>query len=455
MKKVKRRSACALLLAICLVLGLGVYVVKYAVSGGTWASASFNQHSYTDGILTTGRVYDRNGVELAGVTEGGYRSFHSDATVRRATLHAVGDLSGNIGTGALRAFSSQLAGYNPVTGLYSLSGTGNNLYLTIDSDLNVVAYNALAGRKGTIAVYNYETGEVLCMVSSPTFDPTTPEEVVEGDSQYEGAYLNRFLSSTFVPGSIFKLVTTAAAIEQIPDIYSREWNCNGSLDVGGDTITCTGTHGSVNIEDALAVSCNCAFAQISLELGAETLYAYAQQMGLLDSLSINGIDTAAGEFQLAEDGTADLAWSGIGQYQDLVNPCSMLQLMGAIAGGGKAARPRLISRLTTSSGFPAGIYTSHSSGRLLSEETAEALEQMMSYNVAATYGAGNFPGLDICAKSGTAEVGGDASPHAWFVGFIRNEDYPLAFVVLVENGGSGSGVAGGIANTVLQAAIAQ
>ena len=90
---------------------------------------------------------------------------------------------------------------------------------------------------------------------------------------------------------------------------------------------------------------------------------------------------------------------------------------------------------------------------MLSEETAASLEEMMHNNVVNNYGEGNFPGLDLCAKSGTAEVGGDAAPNAWFAGFIRNEDYPLAFIVLVENGGSGSKVAGQVASTVLQSIV--
>ncbi len=90
---------------------------------------------------------------------------------------------------------------------------------------------------------------------------------------------------------------------------------------------------------------------------------------------------------------------------------------------------------------------------MLSEDAAAELAELMHNNVVTNYGEGNYPGLDLCAKSGTAEVGGDLEPNAWFVGFIRNEEYPLAFVVLVENGGSGSSVAGNIANKVLQAAV--
>jgi peptidoglycan glycosyltransferase len=206
-------------------------------------------------------------------------------------------------------------------------------------------------------------------------------------------------------------------------------------------------HGELKIEDALAVSCNSAFGELALELGGDTLARYAEKFGLTKSFEIDGIGTAAGNFTAAPDDTSYLAWSGIGQYQDTVCPAAMLRYVCAIANGGRAVDMTLLKPAGLSSVFPAG------SERLLSADTAEKIATMMNYNVYKTYGQDNFPGLELYAKSGTAEVGGDASPHAWFVGFITNEDFPLAFVVVVENGGGGSRAAGPVANAVLQAAV--
>ena len=110
------------------------------------------------------------------------------------------------------------------------------------------------------------------------------------------AYINRCINGSFTPGSIFKLITSAAAIENIKDIDSRRFSCAGSLDVNGVSVKCTGVHGSQTFEDALANSCNCAFAQISLELGADTIESYAKKLGFLDSQSLSGIPTLAGSF---------------------------------------------------------------------------------------------------------------------------------------------------------------
>ena len=446
MKRVKHRTLSALVFVLILFVGLGIYLVRYFTQGGKWVSFSANQAVYSDGILNVGTLLDRNGMILASVSDG-ERTFAEYSLTRRATLHAVGDKSGNIGTGAIYAFAPQLIGYNPVFGVSSFSGKGQSVYLTLDANLNEVAYEALAGRKGTVAVCNYETGEVLCMVSSPTFDPADPPSISDDDESYEGVYINRFLSSTFSPGSTFKLVTTVAALEKIDDLYDREFYCAGSLEVERDTITCTGTHGTITIEEALAVSCNCAFAELALELGGDTISKYFEDLGFAEQDKVNGILTASGKYDIAPDDSSDLGWSGVGQYNDMVNPAAMLKFMCAIANGGEAKNLNLI--------YKSGIFKRMNLGsdRLLKKGTADELSDMMSFNVHYNYGADNYPGLELHAKSGTAEVGGGKSPHAWFVGFISNPDNPLAFVVLVENGGSGSSVAGSVANTVLQAAI--
>ena len=142
----------------------------------------------------------------------------------------------------------------------------------------------------------------------------------------------------------------------------------------------------------------------------------------------------------AEAGSADLAWSGIGQYTDLVCPAALLRYASAIANGGVAKGPVLLAGARAPS------------ARLLDSDTADTLKAMMSYNVAWGYGTWNFPGLNLCAKTGTAEVG-DGTSHAWFAGFLDDPDHPYAFVVVIENGGGGLRNAAPVANTVLQDAI--
>ena len=454
MKKIEKRSIFCLILAGLLGLGLLVFCFQISTRGGNWASYPYNRHLYDNGgRLKGGTILDRDGDILSQPhADGSGRDYYPNEAVRRATLHAVGDTTGNIGTGAQTAFAGKLSGYNLLTGVYSPLGDGNHLYLTIDAYLNNIAYQALNGKSGAIGVYNYKTGEILCMVSSPSFDPLYPPTIDPDDPAWNGVYVNRFLMANSTPGSIFKVVTLNAAIEHLPDLFTRTWNCNGSVTIGGGEVTCPYPHGEQDIEDALANSCNGVFGSLAVELGSNVMQEYADAAGLTDSLKIDSIQTAKGHFQFSGDDNS-LAWAGVGQGQDALCPVSMMTYMGAIANGGRAALPRLILKTKTAYGLPTGFYMAHKTGQLVKESTAEKIADMMHNNVIETYGQERFPDMDICAKSGTAEVGPDKTPNAWFTGFLRNRKTPYAFIVLVENGGGGSTVAGTVASKVLQAAV--
>ena len=141
MNKIKRRTVAVLVLVAIIAAGMGLYLVRYFINGGKWASFISNGNAYSGGRLMSGTLEDRNGVVLSYMKDG-TRYYAQDETVRRATLHAVGDRNGNIGTGALKIFSTKLMGYDLVMGLYSFSGDGGTVTLSIDSELNAAAYRA-------------------------------------------------------------------------------------------------------------------------------------------------------------------------------------------------------------------------------------------------------------------------------------------------------------------------
>lgn len=442
MKRVQRRALITLFLTGFLALGLLWFCAKCAMNGRDWVNFFAGTSLYQSGT-----IYDRDGVALYDGTSGSYAE---DSATREATLHLIGD--GNTSTSVRRTLSSRLAGYNPITG--TTLGR-HDLTLTVDADLNQVAYNALKGKKGAVGLYNYKTGEVLAMVSAPSYDPANPPDNMEGNPAYEGVYLNRFLSSTFPPGSIFKLVTTAAAIDNLSGLWDMRFTCTGSTDIQGVAITCPYAHGrDMDIATALARSCNGAYAQLSLAVGGDTLQRYTKEGGLLDKLDVSGLTTAAGSFTVEPAGSASLGWSGVGQDQDLVNPCAFMTLMGGVANGGEAVIPRLVDGETLSgSKIPVSLGEGKDTRRIWSAATCATLKELMRNNVVQSYGDLDFGGLPVCAKSGTAEVGGGQSPHAWFAGFVDDATHPWAFVVLVENGGAGASNAGAVAAKLLRAAL--
>ena len=450
MKKVSTRALCALVLAAVLVVGLAAFAAKYAVSADDWVTFPGSPHIYAGANLDCGVVTDRTGALLLDTTEG--RTYSESAATRTSTMHILGDRYGYISAPLLGAFADDLIGYSKVQGLYGQALGNASAQLTISADVQNAAQAALAGYRGTIGVYNYQTGEILCAVSSPSYDPDNMPDV-ENDTTgaYYGVYVNRFFNTTYTPGSIFKLVTAAAALEIIPDIQSRQFRCDGACVIGGQQIICSGVHGTLDFAGALAHSCNVVFGQVAQELGAKTLQKYADKLGLTDSFSCDGYKTAAGVIDLAKADDGDVAWAGIGQYTDQVNAYAFLRLMGAVAGGGKAAEPYLMQSVSVGEKTRYAAKT-QTTGRLLTEDSAAQLTKMMRNNVSAIYGDWQFGGLSVCAKSGTAEIEGQ-TPHAMFAGFVQDAAYPLAFVVFVENGGSGSGVAAPIAAKVLQACV--
>ena len=445
MKKIEKRAIMCLLLAFVLLTGVGIFSYRYVAHGDDWASYEGNRDVYNEGDLSKGKLYDTNGTLLMQNTPDGM-IFNDDASVRTALMHITGDKDNNISTGANRAFTDELIGYNLINGVYSLNNAGKDVSLTLDANICATAYEALAGRSGTVGVYNYKTGEILCMVSSPTYDPVDPPSEPE-----DGVYINRFTSATFVPGSIFKLVTAAAAIENLDDAYTWEINCTGSVSYGGEyAVTDVSAHGTVDLEKALEVSCNCYFGQLAEKLGPDLLEKYTEKAGLMTSYDIDGIKTTEGTFDFPDSGM-NLAWTGIGQWEDMINPCSMMVYMGAIANGGEATHPNIV-KPTTFMGQQIDKITTKTTN-MIDSTTAASLTEMMANNVVSHYGSENFPGLSLCAKSGTAEVGDYKEPHAWFAGFLNDDSNPYAFIVLVENSGYGADVAGAVANTVMQAVV--
>lgn len=437
MKKIMYRSYLTFIIVAAIFLGVSVYLVRLFTFGDNWVMFRANQSVFNEGVLNTGTLTDRNGVLLAQASEGSFR-YADDASVRESCFHVVGDYSGNVGTGALSIFDRRLAGYDMVNGTLSFTGKGKVVKLSIDSSLNSIAYKALAGRKGAVIVSNYENGEIICMVSSPSYDPNATPNLIGGS--YEGIYVNRVVGATYTPGSVFKIITLASAIENIPDLDNMTFSCSGKVTVGGDTVKCTGIHGDQTIEEAFAHSCNCAFSQISQTLGTDKIVQYVREFGLYDSLNINGAITLAGNFDLTEDGSSDLSWSAIGQHTNLVSPFAMLRVVSAIANDGLVKEPTLIK----------GERAKET--RIIDKSTANKIALMMNYNVVYEYGETLFPNLKINAKTGTAEVG-NGNAHSWFVGFLNDKKHPYAFAVIIENGGGGLANAGSLVNTVLQAAL--
>lgn len=451
MKKVSGRAIFPLILAIVLLAGTVLLCVRYFAKADEWVTFSGSPHVYTGVNLDGGVVTDRDGTLLLDSTDG--RTYSADAVTRTATMHLLGDRYGYIQAPLLGSFADDMIGFDKINGLYGAEGTEANAALTLSAAAQTAAYQALGNYHGTVGVYNYKTGEILCVVTSPSYDPDNmPDVDADTSGAYDGVYVNRFFQAAYTPGSIFKIVTLAAAIETVPDWENLTFTCEGKTIIGGQEIICEGVHGTITLKQALAHSCNVAFGELAGKVGTKALMEYAEKLGLSESFECDGIPVKAGTVDLKDADAGDLAWAGIGQYTDQVNALTFMRAMGRIAGGGTGAEPYLMAKITRGEKTAYEAKTETSS-RALKAETATKLTEYLRNNVATMYGDWQFGGLNVCAKSGTAEHEGKTAD-AMFAGFCVDENCPLAFVVFVENGGSGSAVAAPIAAKVLQVCAA-
>lgn len=458
MKMITKRGIFLWIMSLAFIVGLVFMTVSLVQNGDTWVMKRFNHHVYSNGeLIGAGTIYDKDGDVLA-ETKDGDRVYSDSATTRKSTLHVVGDPKNFISTGVQSVYSARLTGYSLLFGVHNIQkyGKGNDLKLTIDRDICDEAYKALDGRKGTVGIVNYKTGEIVCSVSSPSYDVEDVPDNLLTSERYEGVYINRLLGAHYVPGSTFKLVTAICAIENIPDIYSREWVCNGEYQPeSGVAIKCNANHGKhINFNDALAKSCNSTFAQIAIELGQEKLATTAKELGIGSAVTVSGtIDSYAGHFDTTDKiklGVDALGWTGIGQGNTRIAPITMLRIVSAVANGGTAVSFNIVDSLANQAGKALDFTLPSNQLSMMNSDVAAKLKEMMRYNVTNHYGESRYKGLNLCAKSGTAQIDSNENHNiAWFVGFMDDSEHPYAFVVVIENGNSGSQTAGPVAKRVL------
>ncbi len=451
MKNTRYRSIIIDIVVCFFFAGIGFFLFEFITNSRQWAFSPVNRH-LSEGNMSGGKILDTNNIILAQTLDG-KRVYNEKEDIRKAMLHTVGDGSVLIPTSVQSRYNSELFGYNPVIGFGAphVFDINQNIKLTLDSEICAKVSKSFKDKKGAALAYNYLTGEILCMVSLPTYDvnsrPTLDENIKD---KYEGMYINRAISSSFTPGSIFKIFTTAAALDLIPDVEKRTFECKKVKIIDGEKVTCMSSHGKINLKDAMSKSCDIVFSDIAIELGKEKMKSKMEEYGLNAPEYFDGMQVISSSYDVNDASKAELGWSGIGQSKDKVSPFYMLKVMGAIANKGIHVEPFIVKSVFTDS---SGEYHNNSknlSKRMFSETTAESLKEIMRYTMKNQYKDSMFGGIQMCAKTGTAEVGEDKLPHGWMVGFSYDKTFPVAFSVIVENGDFGIKSAGPIAADMIK-----
>lgn len=463
MKEIRRNMRLIGTLILCLFIGTGGWFGYTAYTQGSrWATSGYNTRLNTaKKTVAMGTVTDRDGYVLAYTDTDGERRYSSDMSIRLAVSQTVGDTMSMSGTGVQTFFAGTLVGMSGsiIDRTWQwLSGEdtrGDDIQLTLDAQLSGVIARAFpSGYNGAAVVLNYKTGEILAMVSMPEYDPENL-----GTEVADTAYLNRCLQGLYTPGSVFKIVTLSAALENLTGLMGRTFICNGAQDFGGDSVTCLSgrkAHGELSLEDAFVQSCNVTFAELSYELGRVTMQQTAEAFGFNDNFAFSDIVLYNSSYPEGISAVNELAWTGVGQGRLLVTPLHMAMIAASVANDGVMMEPKLVKQITGATGLPrlrssGGVYR-----RVMSESTAALVGEYMRETVESGTGKkARISGYTVCGKTGSAETSNDKSvnTNAWFVGYIDDDACPYAVAVVLEQAGSGGDLAATLAAKCLAEAV--
>lgn len=494
-RKYMKRMLC--LFCILLVF-LTVYLVyEMDTYGARWLSSPYNQrlNQQKNGVIP-GSIMDRNGVVLAESETIGQRNYHISRTIRQATSHVVGDNYGQT-YGVETLQSRHLLGLEQdfISALYvtwnNAVPRGNNVQLTLDAELCKYIYDTMADYEGAVVLMNYKTGEIIASVSKPAFDPKYMADFLQGKVDWDdSALVNRVNMGKYTPGSTFKIVTMIAALRYLDGVQDRIFVCEGPLVFEGDTLKYLSDvhitaeedeqaqqarkegavsildqyhvlrdyngdyHGEITLKDAFAKSCNHVFAQLALELGVARLVQTAKDLGIGTDFLFEDMICYESQYEKANN-DLNHAWSGIGQYKDLMTPLHMCMLSAAIANDGIMMEPRLLYSVLSGTDAIESMSPKKYDTVMSSSEANILREFMIACVEKGTGRNAGISGFTVGGKTGTAEVSSAEAerPNAWFTGFIFENEHPIAICVVLEQGGSGGSNAAPIAQEALKKAI--
>ncbi len=463
MKEIRRNMRLIGTLILCLFIGTGGWFGYTAFTQGSrWATSGYNTRlNSAKKNVTMGTITDRDGYVLAYTDEAGERCYSSDMSIRLAVSQTVGDTMSMSGTGVQTFFAGTLVGMSGsiIDRTWQwLSGEatrGDDIQLTVDAKLSgVIARSFPSGYNGAAVVLNYKTGEILAMVSMPEYDPASL-----GTGVADTAYLNRCLQGLYTPGSVYKIVTLSAALDNLTGLMNRTFVCQGAQDFGGASVTCLSgrkAHGDIDLKTAFAQSCNVTFAELSYELGRVTMQNTAEAFGFNENFAFSDIVLYNSSYPADVSSVNELAWTGVGQGRVLVTPMHMAMIASAVANDGVMMEPKLVKQITGATGLPrlrssGGMYR-----RAMSANTAAQVGDYMRDTVENGTGKkARISGYTVCGKTGSAETSNDksVSTNAWFVGYLESEACPYAVAVVLEQAGSGGDLAATLASKCLTEAV--
>lgn len=452
------------ILSLILVLMLAVLVCytsyNVAVYGNRWLANGRSQRINKDNVIP-GNIYDRNNVLLRSSDANGFRTAEGGDGLQKALVHVLGDNEGRVAN-AIESFQARyIYGFEKsvVDNVNSLltghKRKGDSITITIDSALQehaVKAFNTLPnsqGKNGAIVVMNYRTGEILVLASLPTFDPfnITSSDIDSPDKPF----FNRATQALLPPGSVFKIITMAAAVKNDPGVLNKNFVCSGKLEVDGTNIVDAGgaVHNNLGLIRAMEQSCNSVFAKLALDMGENKLRKMAESFAFNDNFLFRDLVLENSKFPKEKLSNFELATAGIGQSSILASPLHMCMMVSSIANEGIMMEPYLIKSIKSAKNNSVKLSQPNVYRFALDSDICHNIDKTLLSTV--SHGTGtraSAASLQVAGKTGTAEseIDGKTLNYAWFVGYSKEKPYSLC--VLVEDGVSGAAAAAPVASQI-------
>ncbi len=469
---IRKLGTAFIILALVLVLNLS-YLQVFGRQGLVENPANTRRLIAEYGIAR-GRIITADGLVVAeSVSAEGPFAYRRSYPGGSFLSHALGYDSPQFGRSGLEAYYNDfLLGRKPARGWLEEMTTdleqGNDLTLTIDSELQAAAAEALGERKGAVVAMDPKTGALLVMYSWPTYDPNAlvsqaldaggnllAEEVMRSYARDpSGPLFNRASMGLLPPGSSFKVITAAAGVDAgIP--VGNVFACPAELPVGGSRVTNYpgSPSGAMDMAKAMAWSVNTYFAQLALALGADRLTDYAEAFGMNGTPPLDYPAVSAAFIPRAgEMDQVELAWSGVGQGRLLMTPLQLCLAGCAVANGGKMMLPHLMKDVRRGDAILERFEAREWRSPVSAGTAGEVLAMMVGVVREGTGSAAALPGISVAGKTGTAEVEGE-TPHGWFIAVAPAENPTLVVAVVVENAGGGGAAAAPVAREVIASAL--
>ena len=414
-----------------------------------------NNHYHSKGLELRGRILDRNNRVLAS-SEGCERVYPFgecfEPVLGYANLQYDED-------GLEKVLSDRLQGYpvprNPWQAYLILNKrnrNGDDIVTSLDVDIQREAYNALRGYRGAAVVLDVNTGELLALASRPAYDPNYSSLKANWESlskDDESPLFNRPLQVLYPPGSTFKVLVMAGALEDRLISVNEIFDCNGSMTIGDYELNCHGSvHGRINLLESLAYSCNVTFANLGQRLHMSGLRRWISCFRLDENFKYVPL---ASEMHVPEDSNlAAEAVTAIGQADTMVSPLHMARLAATIARGGEDIEPTLILRQLRGNKVVWRGDKDRKRHKVVSSVTAAAVARAMRLTVTGgTASACNGGTYSMAGKTGSAE-NPQGDTHAWFIGYAPVDNPRLAVAVILENAGGGGKHAAPVAKEIIE-----